>query len=191
MCKDVANKVSTIQSLQVRRIQVPCQPFGRSSHPVRTTCHPVRTLDRPASSVRTKYSFRPDPILYREVSVPACIRPDVSASRPDASQYSINFWFLSKFQEREDQLTVRTMWYPVQTCVSLRQELQFKYHCPDVWQLWSGRTCIKEGNCRFDFNPPDDCLSWSGRAHYWYGNCVLKNSRPDVHPPWSGRSRAL
>jgi hypothetical protein len=99
-CKNAVNRDSTIQSLQVRRIQVPCQPFGRSSHPVRTKC-----------------SFRPDPILYREVSVPACIRSDVSASRLDASQYSINFWFLSKFQEREDQSTVRTMWYPVRTRV--------------------------------------------------------------------------
>jgi hypothetical protein len=63
---------------------------------------------------------------------PACIRPDVSAARPDASQYSISFRFLSKFQEREDQSTVWTMWYPVRTRVSLRQESQFKYHRPDV-----------------------------------------------------------
>jgi hypothetical protein len=38
-----------------------------------------------------KCSSRPDPILYREVSVPAFIRPDVSAAHPDASQYSISF----------------------------------------------------------------------------------------------------
>jgi hypothetical protein len=60
---------------------------------VRTTCHPIQTPDRPASSVRTKCSFRPDPILYREVSVPVCIRPDVSAARPDASQYSNSLRF--------------------------------------------------------------------------------------------------
>jgi hypothetical protein len=155
------------------------------------TCHPVRTLDRPASSVWTNLSFRPDPILYREVSMPACIRPDVSASRPNASQYSISSWILSKFEEREDQSTVQTMWYPVRTRVSLRQESQFKYDHPDAWQLWSGRVCIKEGNCRLDFNRTNDCLSWFGRAHYQYGNCVLKNSRPDAHPPWSGRSKAL
>jgi hypothetical protein len=182
---------SIIQSLQVRRIQVPYQPSGRSSHPVRTTCHPIRTLDRPVSSVRTKCSFRPDPILYREVSVPASIRPDVLAARPDASQYSISFWFLSKFQEREDQSTFWTMWYPVRTCVSLRQESQLKYDRPDDWQLWSGRACIKEGNCQFDFNRPDDCLSWSGHTHCSYRNCVLKNSRLDSHPPWSRRSKAL
>jgi hypothetical protein len=100
-CKDAVNRDSTIQSLQVRRIQVPCQPSGRSSHPVRTPicplCHPSgRCVYRPdlqdksTSSIRTKCSFRPDPILYREVSVSACIRPDVSAARQDASQYSIS-----------------------------------------------------------------------------------------------------
>jgi hypothetical protein len=101
-CKDAVNKDSTIQSLQVRRIKVPCQPSGRSSHPVRTPIcplfHPSRRrvyrpdlLDRPASSVWTKYSFCPDPILYREVSMPASIHPDVSAARPNTSQYSISF----------------------------------------------------------------------------------------------------
>jgi hypothetical protein len=113
---------------------------------------------------------------------PACIRPDVSAARPDASQYSISFRFLSKFQEREDRSTVWTR-------VSLGQESQFKYHCLDVWQLWSGRAFIKEGNCRFDFNRSDDCSSCSGCAHCRYGNCVLKNSRSDAHPPWSGRAK--
>jgi hypothetical protein len=122
-CKDVVNRDSTIQSdvrrfcLQVRRISSslsavrtiePSLPDAHlSTVPlVRTTCPPVRTPDRPASSVRTKCSFRPDPILYREVSMPACIHPDVSAGRPDASQYSISFRFLSKFQEREDRSTV-------------------------------------------------------------------------------------
>jgi len=30
--------------------------------------------------------YHPDPILYREASVPACIRPDVLAARPDNLQ---------------------------------------------------------------------------------------------------------
>jgi hypothetical protein len=100
--KDAVNRDSTIQSLQVRRIQVPCHPSGRSNHPVRTPicplCHPFGRCvyrpdlqDRSASSFWTKCSFRPDPILYREVSVPDCIRPNVSVARPDASQYSISF----------------------------------------------------------------------------------------------------
>jgi hypothetical protein len=142
-CKDAINKDSTIQSLQVRRNSSflsavrtiePSRPDAHlSTDPsVRTTCHPVRTLDRPASSVRLKYSFHPDPVLYREVSVPAYIRLDISAACLDASQYSISFWFLSKFQEREDQSTVRTMWYPVRTCVSIRQESHFKNDRLDV-----------------------------------------------------------
>jgi hypothetical protein len=101
-CKDAVNRDSTFQSLQVRRNSSslsavrtiePSRPDAHLStvSSVLTTCHPVRTLDRPASSVRMKCSFCPDPILYREVYVPACIRPDVSAACPDASQYSISF----------------------------------------------------------------------------------------------------
>jgi hypothetical protein len=71
-CKGAVNRDSTIQSLQVRRIQVPCQPSGRSTHPVRTPIcplfHPSRRRvlpsgppDRPASSVWTTCSFRSDP----------------------------------------------------------------------------------------------------------------------------------
>jgi hypothetical protein len=81
------------------------------------------------------------------------------------------------------------MWYPVRTPVSLRQESQFKYHCPNVSQPWSGRACNYYGNCRFDFNRPDDCLSWSGHMHSRYENCVLKFSRSDAHLPWSGRAK--
>jgi len=141
--KMLLNRDSTIHSLQVRRnssslsavwMIEPSRPDAHLSSisSVRTTCHPVRMLDRPASSVRTKCSFHPDPILDREVSVPACIRLDVSSACPDASQYSISFRFLSMFQEREDQSTVRTMCYPVRTLVSVRQESQFKYDSPDV-----------------------------------------------------------
>jgi hypothetical protein len=39
--------------------------------------------------------FRPDPSLQQETSIPACIRLDVSTTRPDASQYStklLMFW---------------------------------------------------------------------------------------------------
>jgi len=41
MCKDASNMDSTIQSLQVRRIQVPCQPSRRSRHPVWTPICPL------------------------------------------------------------------------------------------------------------------------------------------------------
>jgi hypothetical protein len=100
-CKDAVNMDSTIQSLQVRRNSSslsavrtiePSRPDAYLSTipSVQTTCHPVRTLDRPASSVRTKCSFRPDPILYREVSVPACIRR-TSGRLPVFDQFLISF----------------------------------------------------------------------------------------------------
>jgi hypothetical protein len=100
-CKDAVNRDSTIQmsadsACKSEEFQVPCQPYGRSSHPVRTPIYPLfhpsgrrvyrlDRQDRSASYVRTKCSFHLDPILYREVSVPACIRPDISAECLDAS----------------------------------------------------------------------------------------------------------
>jgi hypothetical protein len=108
----------------------------------------------------------------------ACIRPDVFSSM--SGRLPVLDQFLISFQVPMN----RTMWYPVRTRVSLRQESQFKYDRPEVSQLWSGCTCIKEGNRRFDFNRPDNCLSWSRRAHYRYGNWVLKNSRPDAREPY-------
>jgi hypothetical protein len=82
ICKDAANRNSTVQS-EVRRIsKFPVnRPDDVSSRPdthlstapsVRTMCHPVRTPDSLASSVRTTCFFRPDTSLYREASVPAC-----------------------------------------------------------------------------------------------------------------------
>jgi hypothetical protein len=94
-------------------------------------------------------------------------------------------------QESEDQSTVQKMWYPVRTCISVRQELQFKMNRPDIWQLWSGCWCFIYGNCRFDFNRPDVSPSWSGLTRIRYGNCMLKFSRPDASAPWSGRVKPV
>jgi hypothetical protein len=112
MCKGTVNWDSTCQSI-FRRLctedfrfpgsrpdEVAARPNAYLSTvpSVRTTCHTVRTPDSPASSVRTTCSFRPDPLLYREASVPAWIRPDDSASRPDASQRSISFRFFPSLE---------------------------------------------------------------------------------------------
>jgi hypothetical protein len=99
---------------------------------VRTTCHSVRTSDKQASSVRTTCFFHPDTYIVSRSFCASLLRPDVSAARPDAYQFSNGSLILSKFQEREDQSTVRTMWYPVRMCVSVRQESQFKIDRPDV-----------------------------------------------------------
>lgn len=201
MCKDAVNRDSTFRSdVKSEEIQVPCQPSGRSSHPVRTPLCPLfhpfgrRVIPSGRQTVQHHPSgrrapFVRTPTLYREVYVPACTRPDVLAARSDAYQFSNGSLILSKFQEREDQSTVRTMWYPIRTRVSVRQEWQLKIDRPDVWQSWSGRWCIVYGNCRFDFNRLDVYPSWSGHMHIRYGNCVLKFSRPDAHPSWFGRAK--
>jgi hypothetical protein len=136
---------------------------------------------------RRAFPYGPSTVSRR--FCPTCIRPDVSAARPDASLYSTSSRFFPSSNKGKIKPTVRNMWYPVRTRVSTRQESQFKYTRPDVRQPWSERAFIKEGNYRFDFNRPDDYLSWSGHAHISYGNCVLKISCPDVHPPWSERAK--
>jgi hypothetical protein len=102
MCNDVANRDSTFQS-EVRRISK--FPVSRpdahlSTVPsVRTTCHSVRTSDRQASSVRTTGFFRPDTYIVSRSFCPSLFRPDVSAARPDAYQFSNGSLILSKFKK--------------------------------------------------------------------------------------------
>jgi len=128
---------STIQS-DVRRLctTYKSEDFGSLST-VRTTCHPVRTLISPLFHLSGRCAIpsghldrpsiiRPDPPLYQEASVPTCIRPDVSAARPDSSQYSIKLKILSKFIYGKIDATVRTTWIPVQTCVHLIWKLRIR-----------------------------------------------------------------
>jgi hypothetical protein len=74
-CKDAVNRDSTIQSLQVRRIQVPYQPSGRSSHPVRT---PICPLFHPSGrrvipSGRQTDQHHPSGRSAHSVRTPYCI----------------------------------------------------------------------------------------------------------------------
>jgi hypothetical protein len=124
ICKDAANRDSTVQS-EVRRI---------SKFPV---SRPEDVSSRP--DARQSRIFHPDDVLlpsgHFTVSRSFCaslLRPDVSAARPDAYQFSNGSLILSKFQENEDQSTVRTMWYTVRTRISVRQESQFKMNRPDI-----------------------------------------------------------
>jgi hypothetical protein len=109
MCNDAANRDSTFQS-EVRRItKFPVsRPDDVSSRPdahlstipsVRTTCHSVRTSDRQASSVRTTCFFRPDTYIVSRSFSANLIRPNVSAARPDAYQFSNSSLILSKFKK--------------------------------------------------------------------------------------------
>jgi hypothetical protein len=111
ICKDAANRDSTVQS-EVRRISkfpvsrpdnvLSCPNAHLSTVPsVRTTCHSVRTSDRQASSVWTTCFFRPDTHIISRSFCASLLRPDVSAARPDAYQFSIGSLILSKFKKRK------------------------------------------------------------------------------------------
>jgi hypothetical protein len=145
---------STLQLCSSRRFcEVLKQVYFGSLSAVRTTWSPIRMFISqqhpsgrrgiPSGRCAIK-SGRPDrpSIIRREVSVPACIRLDVSAARPDASQYSIKLQILSKFFYGKIDATVRTTWILVRTRFSLRQELQFKFNRPDSSLPSSGRACI-------------------------------------------------
>jgi hypothetical protein len=104
MCKDATNRDSTCQSIfkrlftakKIKDFRFPVsRPDEVSSHPNahlstvpsdRTTWS-ARPDARQTSIIRPDdVSFRPDPPLYREASVLACIRPDISTARPDVHQ---------------------------------------------------------------------------------------------------------
>jgi hypothetical protein len=147
MCNDAVNRDSTFRVMSEdsackKNFKFPVsRPDDVSSRPdahlstvpsVRTTYHYVQTLDRQASSVWTTGFFRPDTYIVSRSFGASLLHPDVSVSRPDAYQFSNGSLILSKFQEREDQSTVRMMWYPVRTRISVRQESQFKMNRPDI-----------------------------------------------------------
>jgi SET domain-containing protein len=109
MCNDAANRDSTFQS-EVRRIsKFPVsRPDDVSSRldahlstvpSVRTTCHSVWTSDRQASSVRTMCFFRLDTYIVSRSFCASLLRPDLSAARPDAYQFSNGSLILSKFKK--------------------------------------------------------------------------------------------
>jgi len=119
---------------------------------------------------------------------PACIHPDISAARLDASRYSTSLKFFPSFDKRKIvQPSGRCGILPnaplckariaIQISPSGRLSVLVRMRVQLIW------------NCQFDFNRPDDYLSWSGCAHSRYWNRVLKFNRPDAHPPWSGRAK--
>jgi len=132
MCNDAANRDSTFSEWSQKNFKVPCQPSERCVIPsgrpsVYCSIRPADVSFRPdirkqASSVRPTCFFRPDTYIISRSFCANLLRPDVSAARPDAYQFSNGSVILSKFQEREDQSTVWKMWYPVRRRISVRQE---------------------------------------------------------------------
>jgi hypothetical protein len=109
ICKDAANRDSTVQS-EVKRIsKFPVsRPDDVSSRPddhlstvpsVQTTCLSVRTSDRQASSVWTTCFFCRDTYIVSRSFCASLLRPDVSAARPYTYQFSNGSLILSKFKK--------------------------------------------------------------------------------------------
>jgi hypothetical protein len=90
-------------------------------------------------------------------TAPACIRPDVSAARSDATQCSTRYGFLSKTQIWED------------SCNRL-DDVDSR---PD--------TLIHKASRAFKIQTFGRQSSWSGRTSYIYRNCVHQINCPDDH----------
>jgi len=131
MCNDVVNRDSTFRVMsedsacKSEEFQVPCQPSGRCVIP----------SGRPS----VHCSIRPDDVSFRpDIRQTSIICPEELAPSGRFSSTSGRLSVLERFtdyfqvQEREDQSTVRTMWYPVRTSISVRQESQFKMNRPDI-----------------------------------------------------------
>jgi hypothetical protein len=90
--------------------------------------------------------IRPDPPLYREASVPACIRPDNSVVHPDALQYSIKLPILSKIIYRKIAAN----------------------HSDDVDS--HSDTLLLKARIAIQIRPSGRLSAWSERAFNRYGN---------------------
>jgi len=171
--------------------RVKSEEFQSSLSVVRTMCHPVRTSICLLFHPSGRRVFPSGHLHHIEKLLCQLAPSGRFSSTPGRLSVLERFTDSFQVQEREDQSIFRTMWYPVRTLISVRQESQFKMNRPDIWQLWSGRWCIVYGNWGFDFNRPEVSPLWSGRTRIRYGNCVLKFSRPDAPTPWSGRAKPV
>jgi hypothetical protein len=134
MCKDAVNRDSTCQSIfrrlcTVKKIEDFRLPVSRPNdvlsrldvhlstvRSVRTTCS-SRPDARQTSIIHPDdVSFRPDPTLSR--SFCSSLHPSGHLSSPSGRPSVIDqLQILSKFRIWEDRHTVRTMLFPVRTCL--------------------------------------------------------------------------
>jgi hypothetical protein len=129
--------------------KVKLEEFQSSLSAVRTMCHPVRTpiclLLHPFGqcvipSGRQTIQHHPSGRHASSVRTLHCIEKFLFQLDPSgrfsstSGRLSVLERFTDSFQvqEREDQSTVRTMWYPVRTRVSIRQESQFEFDRPNA-----------------------------------------------------------
>jgi hypothetical protein len=143
MCKDAVNRDSTF------RVVSRLEENSSSLSAVRTMCHPIRTpiclLLHPSGqcvipSGRQTVQHHPSGQRASSVRTLHCIEKFLFQLDPSGrlSRTSGRLSVLERFtdsfqiQEREDQSTVRMMWYPVRTRVSIRQESQFEFDRPNA-----------------------------------------------------------
>jgi hypothetical protein len=107
---------------------------------VRLTCHTVRTPIRPSIIRPDDVQFRSDPPLCREGSIQlASIRTSQQhvwtplGTRPVSNSFQVSIKERSS-NRPDDVVSCRTRLF-------VRQESQFKYHRPDVYQSWFGCEC--------------------------------------------------
>jgi hypothetical protein len=158
-------------------------PFGRRGF--QSGCPSAK-----ASSVRVTW-IPVQTFLYVEKlrTALACIRPDVSASRPNDTQCSTKLQDLFPKQKYgKIAATIWTTWIPIQTHLSIRQVSQFKskrldasQHGPDARASDMEIACI--------ISTVRTTISWSRRAKPLYGNYLQRTChRPDDRATPSGRS---
>jgi hypothetical protein len=148
MCNDAMNRDSTFRVMsedsacKSEEFQVPCQPSGRcvipsglpsvycSIHPDDVSFHPDI---RQTSIICLDDVFHPSRHLHHIEKLLCQLAPSGRFSST-SGRLSVLERFTDSFQvqEREDQSTVRTMWYPLRTRIFVRQESQFKMNRPDI-----------------------------------------------------------
>jgi hypothetical protein len=148
MCNDAVNRDSTFRVMskdsdcKSEEFQVPCQPSGRCVIP--SGCPSVYCSIRPddvsfhsdirqTSIICPNDVFLPSGHLHRIEKLLCQLAPSGRFSST-SGRLSVREWFTDSFQvqEKEDQSTVWTMWYPVRTRNSVRQDSQFKMNRPDI-----------------------------------------------------------
>jgi hypothetical protein len=148
MCNDAVKRDSTFRVMsedsacKSEEFQVPCQPSGQCVIPSgRPSVYcSIRPDDvsfcpdiRQTSIICPDDVFLPSGHLHRIEKLLCQLAPFGRFSNT-SGRLSVLERFTDSFQvqEREDQSTVRTMWYPVRMRISIRQESQFKMNCPDI-----------------------------------------------------------
>jgi hypothetical protein len=168
-------------------------------HTVRTSicpkCHPSgrRVIPSGCTSVWSiihsddeNFPSGPSPVVKFRTT-PACIRPDVSAARPDDSVFD-KLHFLYKAQIWEDRCNRPD---DVDSCLDAlihKAGIAIQIQTFGRQSAWSRRACIRYGNCVHQINRSDNHPPWSRQAKPLYGNYLqwMCDHLDDRAPP-SGR----